>query len=499
MRAILLAAATIAACGGSRPPDSASDKPEPTESLHAGDDSTRDDKLATVVTASALSSYVHGQYELLGATDPLEPGFGFDSLSELVLYNECVVGKLSAGKEGDHGEVTFRLAEDRSSFRESFRSSASVRARWGLASGSASFKLRTSTATNRFSLMGVIDVDIQTPAQAMTSGRISDRYAQLDPAAFRAQCGDSFVSIAREGRRFTALVSIDTDSRDDRRSLKQALDFATNGIQGAGSIKHRLLSKLRKRRISIDVVREGGARDIEITKMNGAGGLDSVLAFAERFASAEGPVTSRNFVVADYATVGGIPGGASSVGDFSAEWRELTRTEDRISDLRYALENQTQFTCPDPEAWRAELHAQQEYRVALSDNVRKRLEGASSSGPPARPAKGKELRRYQHRGERRADMKSQVAFAPPAASVCVVLGVRGRWSPWKNTKAWRKARARGDHGSENEWKTCPAVELENGLFRAKLHDPVPEDDRGPCLYDIGCVPEAEREALTCEL
>ena len=413
----------------------------------------------------------------------------------------CVDGMtLTTDVTNEETELSTKTTAEARSTALRINAAASVSV--GVVSASAGVGLATNQRFSRHDLIIAIQVSVTTRSETYESGiRLIDEVADLaatNPVQFLATCGDRYISSVTRGGELLILLTISTQSEEDRSALETSLSAS---YAGTGSIDvdvaRELQQTLSERRVDLNITRiGGGARPAPSNPTD--------IAALFEYASAFGGDVRRAPVVISYKTrpyarlpnpVVCEPNYNQATLDLIGEaWERLLEVSDLLESYRDAIANPERFICrvSSNETRRAQVEDIQTYKEdlesALTGCAQRVTEEDHTTGPcaelglimananlPPELHRWTFLKAFEVNFD--AERGQQDYYFELPSEVCGPPTVSGSWSAWENN-----ADCEGPC-----FEDCPVPTQEGTRLHFRIWDWQPENNRGRCEMQVSCM------------
>ena len=209
------------------------------------------------VAASERTMYV----EYLPKAE-FDHGRGFDATA-LEVMGPCVEGTvktLGSGSQSVSSEMS--QVETTSQLDESLGIGAAASLGYGSFSMSAAAKYAQSHSVSSFTLTYAAKSQIDSATLALDSPRLKEEFRGLSLAAFRDKCGDYYVDGITTGGSYVAMVTISTQSAEDKQQVAAQMSAAINMVGSASlsvDFDKTMQSVNANHEMKITEIRKGGA------------------------------------------------------------------------------------------------------------------------------------------------------------------------------------------------------------------------------------------------
>lgn len=420
--------------------------------------------------------------------EPILHGQGYNSLTG-EFRGPCVVQQpVQNASSGQNVTLEIRQLESVRDLTRELGLSASVSARWGLGSASASFSYATGTDLNSYGLSFLVRSRVDNGTLTLSSPDLTRDAASLlrtNPARFAQACGDEFVRSIVTGGEFAAVITIETVSISDRQHVGASFRGSYLGVAGGAEFEQRLEDASRTHNMHVRVVINGSSGAVPV--LNPAAIIEYAREYPNLVRNASRPWLVNT---APYSTLTTIRSSPVSYEAQQASLQGLGQRLDRAvevrNDLLYVQSHTEQFCSPPTAEIQARLVELENYIVHIRDHARRCYEAARPESTPTvcgpfteRVPEMIEVRRRRSpptSGQLRefdASMNAPIEIRLPPDEVCTIVQATGRWSYCS--------------GCEMS-SLCPGVTIEGRVARADF-DSHYYDNSGTCKYTFRCLPE----------
>lgn len=192
-------------------------------------------------------------------------GKGFDAAA-LEVMAQCVEGTVkSLGGRSQSVNSELSQVETSSQLDESLGIGAAASLGYGAFKMSASAKYAQSHSLSSFALTYAAKSAIESETLALDSPRLKEEFATMkisDYPRFRRICGDYYVDGITKGGEYIAMVTVTTESSQDKQDIAAQLNAAVN-MMGSASLsvdfEKSMKSVSSKHEVNIKEIRKGGA------------------------------------------------------------------------------------------------------------------------------------------------------------------------------------------------------------------------------------------------
>ncbi len=195
-------------------------------------------------------------------------GRGFDATASEVRASCVEYAKLNEVGTTSASQVdsTLETIEDSSSLDRALGVSAAAKFSYGIFSGSAATNYSQNHSVNSFSQTYVARSSVKGATKSVDSPRLKGEYAEMqfaDYPRFRSVCGDYYVDGFTTGGEYLGIVTISTQSREDKQSVDVGMTAAFNAVTTSGEVsadvRNSVSSLASHHRMKVAEIRRGGA------------------------------------------------------------------------------------------------------------------------------------------------------------------------------------------------------------------------------------------------
>ena len=185
-------------------------------------------------------------------------GMGYDT--EMFKNKDICVEFTRTPQSGSGIQYLFERVESLDDRMSSLGFESSVALSYGLATGKATAGFATSLKETAFSATYLFDMSVMNGSAHATGIKVS--VPSSDPAAFRMQCGDRYVSEVSEGGRLLAAVTFLFSDRDSKDSFNSTFSLGvktlTIGADISAKLEKMVTEANQKTTIRISLNQKGG-------------------------------------------------------------------------------------------------------------------------------------------------------------------------------------------------------------------------------------------------